>query len=575
MSQASSPRVDAPEPTLPARRFRLLRVYGTVARILLSYAAFKLTGIVRGKEWAELALPAVHRRNARRAKATILAVQGLFIKVGQLVSILSNFLPTDFRGELEELQDRIPPRPLAEIRGRIAAELGAPPEALFAAFDETALASASLAQVHAATLADGSRVAVKVQHLDIEVTARRDLVAIRRILKLVQLVLRIRGLLGVYEQVCAMIEEELDFAHEADSLEAIAANFRDDPAVGFPAVIRSRSSRRVLTTELVDGVKITDVAGLAALGVDRSALAERVLGAYCKMIFDDGLYHADPHPGNLLVQAGGRIVFLDFGAVARLSPALQEGIPQFVGGLLRRDRAAILAALRRIGFVQVARAGASGEDVAERVIDYFYGRFVESLEIDSFNLKDIRFDPRLKVEMIADLGRLDVTLPELAATFQIPREWILLERTILLLLGLCTHLDPEMRPLAVLRPYLERLALGGDWMAVARSVAKTWALTAFQLPGELQRLLRRAERGELEIAVRGTASATQLRYAAAHQLLFGLLALGSGALAYFAHARGDATFAFGFSVSGAVWLLALGASLLRARRWTRKLRRGR
>lgn len=571
----SSPTPAVPEPTLPARRFRLLRVYRTVARVLLSYAGFKLTSLVRGREWAEAALPAVHRRNARRVTTTILAVQGLFIKVGQLVSILSNFLPAHFRGELEELQDRIPPRPLAEIRGRIVAELGAPPEALFAAFGATPLASASLAQVHAATLADGSRVAVKVQHLDIETTARRDLAAIRRILKVVQLVLRIRGLLGVYEQVCAMIEEELDFAHEADSLEAIAANFRDDPSVAFPAVIRARSSRRVLTTGLVEGVKITDLAGLAELEVDRAALAERLLGAYCKMIFGDGLYHADPHPGNLLVQAGGRIVFLDFGAVARLSPALKEGIPQFVGGILRRDRAALLAALRRIGFVQVARAGATGEDVAERVIDYFYGRFVESLEIDSFNLKDIRFDPRLKVEMIADLGRLDVTLPELAATFQIPREWILLERTILLLLGLCTHLDPELRPLAVLRPYLERLALGGDWMAVARSLAKSWALTAFALPGELQRLLRRAERGELEVAVRGTASAAQLRYAATHQLLFGLLALGSGALAYLARARGDATFALGFSVSGAFWLLALGLSLLRARRWTRRLRRGR
>lgn len=564
---------DRQPPEVPPSRFRLLRVYGSAGRILLSYLGFYLATRLRGGAWGEASLPEVHRRNARRARTTILSVQGLFIKVGQLASILSNFLPSDFRGELEALQDRIPPRPLAEIRGRVVAELGAPLETLFSTFEPEPLASASVAQVHAATLPDGRRVAVKVQHLDIETTARRDLAAIRRIVALAQILLGLRGLLGVYEQIRAMIDEELDFAHEANALESIAANFEDDPAIGFPEVVRERSSGRVLTTTLVEGIKITDLAALAERGIDRALLAERLLGAYCRMIFGDGLYHADPHPGNLLVQEGGRIVFLDFGAVARLSPAVREGLPRFVAGVLRRDRAAILAALRRIGFI--ARAGSDGEEVAERVIDYFYGRFLESLEFDSFHLKDLRFDPRLKVEMIRDLDRLDIRLPEMAAAFQIPREWILLERTLLLLLGLCTHLDPGMRPLPVLRPYLEKLALGGDWMTFARSVVKDWALGVLALPDDLRRLLRRAEQGELVLTVRGTASAARLRYAAAHQLLFGGLAFGSAALADLAEGRGDSSFARGFTYSAGLWLFALGVSLLRARRWTRKLDRGR
>ncbi len=552
------------------RRFRLLAVYALLVRVLASYGWLKLAGLVRGAAWRERALPACHLRNARRVKETILEVQGLFIKVGQLLSILSNFLPADFRGELEALQDRIPARPLAEIRARLRSELGGEPEELFASFDPEPIASASLAQVHAATLADGRRVAVKVQHLDIEDTARRDLATIRRILGVVELVLGIRGLIEVYEQVHETILEELDFGREADSIEEIAARFRDDPEVGFPLVVRQASTRRVLTTHFVEGVKISDLGSLAALGLDRRALAVRVLSAYCRMIFRDGVYHADPHPGNILVRADGGIVFVDFGAVARLSPGMKAGIPRLLEGVLRRDREQILAALQSMGFV--ARS-ADGGEVAELVIDYVYSRFLAAVELESFNLKDIRVDTGLKVEMMADLARLDISLRELTATFQVPREWVLLERTLLLLAGLCTHLDPEMRPLTVVRPYLEELMPGRDWMALVRSVVKDLALSVLTLPEDLRRTLRKAERGELEVGVQGLADGARLLYAAGHQLLWGLFALGTGALAYLARLRADEAFAAGFAAASGFFLLCLVGSLWRARRWSRRLRR--
>lgn len=561
-----------PGPRPPRRRFRLLKVYRTLARVLASYAWVKVAGVLLGAGWRERALPACHRRSARRVRDTILEVQGLFIKVGQLVSILSNFLPADFRGDLEALQDRIPPRPLEEIRARLRSELGGEPEELFASFDPQPIASASLAQVHAATLADGQRVAVKVQHLDIEETARHDLATIGRILGLVQLLLGVRGLREVHEQVRDTIAEELDFLREADSLEAIAANFRGHPEVRLPAVVRRLSTRRVLTTHFVDGVKISDLEGLAALGVDRRALAERVVRAYCQMIFRDGLYHADPHPGNILVEPGGGIVFLDFGAVARLSPGMKEGIPQLFEGVLRRNREQILVALQRMGFVQ--RDPASGE-VAETVIDYVYSRFLEAIEIDSFNLKDIRVDAKMKLEMMADMSRLDISLRELTSSFQVPREWILLERTLLLLIGLCTHLDPEMRPATVVRPYLEELIDGRDWLDLVRSVVKDLALSALTLPDDVRRVLRMAHRGELEVGVRGLGEGARLLYAGGHQLLWGLLALGTGALAYFAHLRGDRLFAVAFAGAGGFFVLCLGVSLWRTRRLKRRAFTGR
>lgn len=584
MSAPPSPAAPAPvdadshRPLSAARRFRLFRVYRTTLQILLSYGLFNLAKLVRGADWAAGALPRVNRRNARRAMRTILAVQGLFIKVGQLVSILSNFLPADFRDELAGLQDRIPPRPWAEIRGRLAAELGAEPESLFAAIDREPIAAASLAQVHAARLADGRRVAVKVQHLDIERLARLDLATVRRILGLVGFFTGARGLDALFDEVAAMIHEELDFVHEADHIEQIAANFGDDPMIDAPPVVRELSTPRVLVTGFVDGVKVTDTPALDARGIDRAALAERVLRAYCRMIFVDGVYHGDPHPGNILVRDDGSVVFIDFGAVGRLSPAMKEGIPQLLAGVLRRDREEILRALKRMGFVQHR----PGEQVAERVIEYFYSRLLEDLEFEAWNLKDVHVDMEMKFEVMADFRRLDLLLRDLTATFQVPREWILLMRTLVLLLGVCTHLDPDMRPMAVVRPYVEKLALGGerDWVGVVRSVLGELAMTALTLPGDLKRLFKQAERGEAAFEVGGLRESATLLYALGHQLLYGAFAIATGTLACVARLRGGAgdvsEFVTAEALAGACgfFLLCLGGSLWRARRWQRRVRRG-
>src|SRR3954471_9308015 len=175
-----------------------------------------------------------------------------------------------------------------------------------------------------------------------------------------------------------MIREELDFRKEAEHMATTGSHFVNDPMVGFPVVVPELSTEKVLTTELVDATKVTDLAELERQGIDRTVLAQRILTAYCQMIFVDGVYHADPHPGNILVRGDGSIVFVDFGAVGELSRDMKEGIPQFLEGVIKRDASRIAGALRRMGFV--ARAAADGrvtaeEDVAERVISYFQRRF--------------------------------------------------------------------------------------------------------------------------------------------------------------------------------------------------------
>src|SRR5690349_14051501 len=332
-------------------RFRVARAYLVTMRVILSYASLRVLRPILGNGAYQSRLVDLHRRNARRVERTILALDGLFIKVGQLISILTNFLPEEFRRELEGLQDQIPARPIEQIVERIEREFGRGPQTLFASWNPDPMASASLAQVHEARMHNGQRVAVKVQHADIDEIAQLDLTAIRRILAVVQFFTRLRGLESYHTEVSAMIREELDFRQEAENIARIASHFDGDPMVEFPVVIKELSTEKVLTTELVDATKVTDLAELERRRIDRPALAQRILTAYCQMIFVDGVYHADPHPGNILVRDDGSIVFVDFGAVGELSRDMKEGIPQFLEGVIKREPPKITGALRRMGFV--------------------------------------------------------------------------------------------------------------------------------------------------------------------------------------------------------------------------------
>lgn len=551
-------------------RFRLARAYVVTVRVLASYLLLRLRRPFLSPEGYARRLAERHRANARRVERAILALDGLFIKVGQLISMMTNFLPEEFRRGLEGLQDQVPARPVEAIVARIRAELGAGPEELFAAFDPVPIASASLAQVHAATLRDGRRVALKVQHAGIEEVVRLDLGAIRRILGIVRWFTRIRGLEAYHSEIREMIAEELDFRREAENIARIAARFAGDPWVGFPVVVPELSTQRVLTTEFIEGIKVTDVAALEAAGVDRTALAERILGAYCRMIFVDGVYHADPHPGNLFVRPDGGIVFVDFGAVGVLSPEMKEGIPLFLEAVLARDPARITAALRRMGFVARPEAGGEG-DVAERLIAYFQRRFLEQVATESWRLSDVQADLHTRLEALADLRRLDIGFRELTATFQVPKDWVLLERTLLLLLGLCTYLDPELNPMRTIRPYLEGLVggRGRDWMALARTAMRELAVSAMAIPPELQRALVRINEGRLDVRVTGLRESANLIYAAAQQLVFGVLATAASIVAYLSREHGDALVAVGASAAAALFFLAFVAVLLSARRWRR------
>ena len=508
-----------------SRRFR--KAYHVAALVMLSYIFLMLGKRIFGQRYYDLRIEKLHVRNAERVKRAILKLNGLFIKIGQMLSILSNFLPETFQKPLEELQDKIPARPYAEVRERIIQELGKAPEELFTRFDQEPLAAASIGQAHRAQLKDGTEVVVKVQHMGIESTARIDLEIIRRLIQVSAWFYSVKGMDYVYTQVKLMIEEELDFVKEAAAMVKIRVNLQAEPGLSIPEIHPQYSATRVMTTTWYDGVKISNLEQIDAWGLDRRALASTLLRAYSKMVLKDGFYHADPHPGNILVQSNGTVVLLDFGATGQLSPALREGIPKMIESAVKNDTQGIIEAVRLMGFLAEGR---EAEQIAEKMIGAMRNFLQNEVKLDGLNFKDIQVNPfnNSMVDLIQEIG-----ISGIAGTVLVPKDWVLLNRALTLLLGLCNSLDPTLNPLEVVRPYAQELVQNqqGGWLGFVRNLVQGTLVTTLALPDELKQTLQKARKGQLEVRTPDIREGARLLYLAARQWLMALLGLAAIVLA--------------------------------------------
>ena len=505
---------------------RFLKAYLTALWILISYGWFFFKVRLYGADYRVEHIGQVHQRAAIRIEKTILELQGLFIKVGQAFSIMTNFLPSTFRKGLENLQDAVPARPYEQIHQQIQMELGKPPEELFAVFNTEPIASASLGQVHEAQTLDGQRVAVKVRHLNVEKVAKADLRTIWRILQLVKRFVKIRGLNNYYYEIKAMVLDELDFTIESRHLEAIAKNFEDNQKVVTPAVFEELSGTRVLTLSYLEGIKISDVERLSAAGLNLKEIARDLLTVYCQMIFVDGLYHADPHPGNILVQSDGRIVLLDFGAVGVLSAEMRSGLSQLMESIIKGDEEQLLRSLKKMGFLRI---GTNQTDAASRVIEHFHRKFQDEIKVTDFSFSSINVDTGRGLEHLADLREMNIGIRELTNAFHMPREWVLLERTALQLTGICSQVDPSLAPTSIIRPYLEEFVLGKDtdWSQMLFDVTKEKVLSFLSMPRLLDKFIHQAQQGNLSLRVDNLRQPGMLVYLGLQQLSFAVLACTS------------------------------------------------
>jgi predicted unusual protein kinase regulating ubiquinone biosynthesis (AarF/ABC1/UbiB family) len=259
----------------------------------------------------------------------------------------------------------------------------------------------------------------------------------------------------------------------------------------------------------------------------------------------------------VLVRKDGALILLDFGAVAHLSPQMREGIPEFLEGVIRRDTERLVRALRKMGFLSKT----SDDATSEKIIEYFHRRFQEEVKIESFNLSDIKIDPAKGIENLLDLRRMNVGLKELSGAFHVPKDWVLLERTLLLLYGCCTMLDPALNPMAIIQPYLQDFVFGNrDWRQIAIEAIRETAMSAVTLPEDIRKYVTRATRGELEVRVRGVQEAARSIYAVGRQVIYTAIGIASGVAALQLHFRGEDHYArwcaWGAAAMGALLVLS-------------------
>lgn len=326
---------------------RVLAKYGLAAWLRESDPDFlqRLMSSAQGEKLAGRSRP-------ERIGMALAELGTTFIKLGQMLSTRADLIGDDLAAELTKLQSRTPADSPELVRETIETDLGQPVEELFAKFDDVPFASASIAQVHAATLRDGSEVVVKVQHAEIEKDILTDLDILTSLAGLAE---KYSGDLRLYQPTRVVTEfrrtilRELDFGREEQNLLQFQKNFEGDETVRIPAPFPEHSSKRVLTMERLEGFSIADTARIEAEGLDTAELAQRGVHVFLEMIFRDHFYHADPHPGNILIMPGNVIGLLDCGMVGYLDQSIREGIEGLIDGFLTKDSALLTDYALRLG----------------------------------------------------------------------------------------------------------------------------------------------------------------------------------------------------------------------------------
>jgi ubiquinone biosynthesis protein len=412
-----------------------------------------------------------------------------FIKLGQLLSTRSDLLPSNYLFELSKLQDGAPPVAATVIRELIEHELGAPVGELFAAFESEPLASASIGQAHAAILHDGTSVVVKVRRPDVISAINTDLEILHNVVNQASRHWEAAAdynLTGLVSEFAHTLRDELDYLQEGRNAERFAHNFSSNPDVHIPQVFWATTTSRVLTLERIVGTKVDDLDALDNAGLDREALAKRAAGVAVTMVFDDGFFHADPHPGNLFIEPAGQIGLIDFGMVGEVDDTLRE----------------------QLGTLLTALTGSTADRLADALLELSVVK--RSVDRDQLHADLTEFMSLYQGRRIGEIAIGPLITRGLALLrnyhLQLPRDVPLLLKFLLMVEGMGVQLDPQFNLGELLKPYAQRAAMAHlSPEALAKLFARSGrdaAELALDLPRYLRRLLRQIDTSGVEVHVR-------------------------------------------------------------------------
>ena len=384
------------------RLYRGYRFATAAARIYAMYKVPEVARRVAGKpKRTESELSAINDAASQVLLDLALDLRGVLIKVCQAIATRSDRFPPSFIDKLKQCHDAIPARPFEEIKPHVERELGRPLTEAFASFEPTPIAAASLAQVHAATLHDGTKVAVKVQYPDIERVVRNDLLNMRRMCSIYQRIdPQPLDLLPLLAEIATHFGFELDFEREARSADRVRKLFANNERVLVPKIYHDYSSKRVLTMQMLQGIKITDKQRILDAGLEPREVLQDLMHVFVHMIMADGFFQADPHPGNLMVTPDGEIIVLDFGLSKELPDGFGLGLFELMFSMMTLNEAAMIRAFKELGFATKTGDSRTFIAIAQRMLrrsdtGRFEGEFTEQMTDELFDA--IREDPVVSV----------------------------------------------------------------------------------------------------------------------------------------------------------------------------------
>jgi ubiquinone biosynthesis protein len=544
------------------RQARYLGRYRQIAQVLARYGfgslitLLGLDSLMRLPGRLARRPPSDPLNGPQRLRMALVELGPTFVKLGQVLSTRPDIVPSAYVIELNRLQDTVPPFAPERAIALIEAELGKPIGELFGSFEYEPLAAASLGQVHAATLHDGTSVVVKVQRPDIQQMVFVDLAILAELATLAQErseLGRRYHLADLAWEFAAMMRAELDFRQEGRNADRFRRNFAGNPYVKIPVVYWEQTTARVLTSERIVGIKISDIAAMDASGLDRKLLARHSIELILQEIFKDGYIQGDPHPGNMFALPGEIIGAVDFGQAVALDQEMTRNLLLLLAALARRDAEGALRALQGLGMLRVRTI----TPVLRRDMVRFIEGFVD--------------------RPLADISARE-TVDELLGLVQrhelhMPAPLALLLKAVIMMEGIGVQIDPDLDVFAVARPYaIQTLAeVAGPEAMARRALERGQVLLelADVLPGRANETLAQLAEGELtiqtrELELRRVAQALSVagsRLALALVLVASVIGLGMLAVAT-ALGHWEGPIVLGFLTLGVLGLLTSGAALI-------------
>jgi|Deesub1362A_J573_1020465.scaffolds.fasta_scaffold00051_101 ubiquinone biosynthesis protein len=413
-----------------------------------------------------------------------------FIKFGQILSSRPDLIPREYVVEFSKLLDRVPPFSYEEVEKQIENELGAPISELFDFFDKKPFASASIGQVHVACLKTGEKVVVKIQRPGIEDIIESDINVLYTLAKLVERHLpetRPYDPTGIVREFAKTIRKELDYTREARNAEKFQRNFKEIEYIRIPKVYREYTSRRVLTLEYLEGIKLGDIEELERRGYDRKRIAENLAKSFLKQVYVDGFFQGDPHPANILVLEDESLGFIDFGMIGRLDKDLMNKLADIFIAVVRKDIDKVVKGYLEIGIIDVSTDIQDFKLDAQELIEHYYG--VPIKEIDTTALMKEIMDMAMEYRI------------------RIPSNFSLFIKSLATVESVARQLDPEFNLSVVAEPFVKEMVksrihpkvIASEFLKSVSELGES----AITIPKKVERVLEKVEKDQLVLEHRG------------------------------------------------------------------------